>query len=78
MSEIEEVFQQRQKKVKLTMLNMLHGEVLIADESADSVIRLLDTSNEEDRVVYEALTRLRVAIGPFIDGLAELSVYGRE
>lgn len=77
MSVIEKALLQSRRREKLTMLNMLHSEVLIADESADSIIRLLDTGDEEDRMVYEALTRLRVAIGPFIDGLAELSVYER-
>lgn len=64
-------------RAKLTMLNMLHSEILSTDEYADLIIRLLDTGDEDDRIVYEVLTRIRVAIGPFIDGLAELPVYGR-
>ena len=70
-------FRQMQNRQKLTMLNMLHSNVLIVDEAADSIISHLDTGVKDDRIVYEALTRLKVAIGPFIDGLADLKVYQR-
>ena len=66
-----------QNRHKLAMLNMLHTNVLVVDEFADTIIQNLDTGSEDDRIFYEALTRLKVAIWPFIDGLVELKVYGR-
>lgn len=68
----------KQNRQKLGMLNMLHTNVLVVDEFADAIISLLDTESNDDRSVYEALTRLKVAIWPFIDGLADLKVYGRK
>lgn len=66
-----------ERRYKLSMLNMVHSCVLSVDEFADSLIRFLDTAYSEDREVYEAMTKLKVAIGPFIDGLAEIDAYRR-
>lgn len=63
--------------LKLTLLNFVHGSVLALDENLDMIIRRLDTADIDDRKVYETLTRLKVSIEPYIDGMAELKVYCR-
>lgn len=60
---------------KQAMLNMIHSSVLAIDDQLTLVTLDLDIRNQDDRRVYEVLTRLRTSIAPFIDGLANLRVY---